>query len=402
MNWKVLAILSAGHMVTDINSGALPAFLPFIKESLALSYTMTAAIILVFNVTSSVIQPVFGYYSDRHSARWLLPVGPLLAALGLALLGLAPSYLWVLVFASLSGLGQASYHPEGFKTVNLLSGPKKATYISFFHFGGNLGFALGPILATTFVTYFAMRGSLLFLIFGIIMIAAFLSTSQWKAQQSLPFGQRRPAKNSPAAPNGSLPMVLLIAAVVLRSASRAGLLTFVPFYFINVLHRDPLSIGKYLSIFLLTGSLGVMVGGPLADRYGYKKTVLISLILSSIFLYLFYFTEGTASLIFFGLAGVAIISSTPVTMAIGQSLMPNNVGMASALVLGLAMGIGGVFTTALGWVADHWGVPVALQITFFLPILAFLVFLPIPLPSSSPEVPPQSPLESTKSLPNFK
>ncbi len=400
MRWKVLAILIAGHFVTDINPGALPAFLPFIKESLALSYTMTAAIILVSNVTSSVIQPIFGYYSDRRSARWLLPAGPLLACLGFALMGLAPSYAWVLVFASLSGLGQASYHPEGFKTVNILSGPKKATVISFFHFGGNLGFALGPILATVFFTYLGMKGSLLFLVFGITMIVAFLSTSQWKAQQHLPLAQKRSGKDAQSVSNAFFPMVLLIAAVVLRSASRSGLLTFLPFYFINVLHRDPLSIGQYLSIFLLTGCVGILAGGPLADRYGYKETVLVSFILSSIFLYLFYFTEGTISLIFFGLAGIAIISSNSVTMAIGQSLMPNNVGMASGLVLGLAMGIGGIFTTFLGWVADTWGVPLALQITFILPILAFLVFLPIPRTFQSLPLPLQISPDPLKSSPS--
>jgi len=342
---------------------------------------MTAAIILVFNVTSSVIQPIFGYYSDRHPARWLLPVGPFLASLGLALLGLAPSYGWVLVFASLSGLGQASYHPEGFKTVNLLSGPQKATVFSFFHFGGNLGFAIGPILATAFFTYLGMEGSLLFLIPGIIMSAAFLSTSQWKVQQPPPIRSKKSGKDS--VPNAFLPMVLLIVAVVLRSASRSGILTFVPFYFINVLHRDPLSIGKYLSIFLLAGSIGIVTGGPLGDRYGYKETVLISFILASIFLFLFYFTHGTAALVFFGLAGVAIIASNSVTMAIGQSLMPNNLGMASGLILGLAMGIGGIATTILGWVADHWGVSLALQITFVLPILAFFAFLPIPYQAPS-------------------
>ncbi|HSR10351.1 MAG TPA: MFS transporter, partial [Thermodesulfobacteriota bacterium] len=98
MNWKILILLMTGHLVTDINTGALPAILPFLKDSLTLSYTMTAAIVLIFNVTSSVIQPVFGYYSDRRSTRWLLPVGPFLASLGLALLGWAPSYVWVLCF----------------------------------------------------------------------------------------------------------------------------------------------------------------------------------------------------------------------------------------------------------------------------------------------------------------
>jgi FSR family fosmidomycin resistance protein-like MFS transporter len=377
MNYKTLALLTAGHFVTDINTGAVPAFLPFIKDSLGLSYTMTAAIILVFNLTSSVIQPMFGYFSDRWPTRWLLPIGPLLASFGLALLGLAPSYAWILFFASMSGIGQASYHPEGFKTVSLLSGPKKATVISFFHFGGNLGFAVGPILATLFFTYLGLKGSLLFLIPGILMMVIFLSTCHWRVHPTSPSGQKEPGKDSNSVPGDVFPMVFLLLAVVLRAATRLGLLTFVPFYFINILQRDPISAGQYLSVFLLAGTVGVVAGGPLADRFGYKKTVLISFILSSLLLYLFYFTHGIISLIFFAAAGLVIISSNAVTMAIGQSLMPNNVGMASGLILGLAMGIGGIFITALGWVADHWGIPITLQLIFGLPILAFFVFMKI-------------------------
>jgi len=380
MNWKILALLIAGHFVTDINTGALPAFLPFIKEPLGLSYTMAATIILVFNLTSSVIQPAFGYFSDRWSIRWLLPVGPFVASLGLALLGLAPSYAWILFFASLSGIGQASYHPEGFKTVSLLSGPKKATVISFFHFGGNLGFAVGPILTTTFFTFMGLKGSLFFLIPGIIMIAVFLSTSQWKVPQALPATRGKTGSASAAARKAFFPMSLLILTVFLRSATRLGILTFIPFYFIKIQQSDPMIAGKVLSIFLLTGTAGIVIGGPLADRFGYKRTTLLSFAVSPILLFLFYFTQGTLSLALFATAGMFIIMSNSVTMAIGQSLMPHNLGMASGLLLGLAMGMGGISTTLLGWVADHWGIPAALQITFVLPILAFLFFLPIPYP----------------------
>jgi FSR family fosmidomycin resistance protein-like MFS transporter len=381
MNWKALAILIAGHFVTDINTGALPAFLPFIKEPLNLSYTMTATIILAYNITSSVIQPLFGYFSDRYSLRWLLPVGPFLASIGLAFLGLASSYASILFLASLAGTGQASYHPEGFKTVSLLSGQKKATVISFFHFGGNLGFALGPVLATSVFTLFGLKGSLFFLVSGTLMLVTFLSTSQWKVQQDLPNKRGKTGPGSGSVKKAVFPMVLLISAVALRSATRLGLLTFVSFYFIKIQQSDPMVAGKSLSIFLLAGSVGVVIGGPVADRFGYNRTTLMSFAVSSILLFLFYFTRGTLSLIFFAVAGMFIIMSNSVTMAIGQSLMPYNLGMASGLVLGLAMGIGGLFTTLLGWVADHWGIPAVLQITSFLPIVAFLVFLPIPFSS---------------------
>lgn len=376
---KALVLLTAGHFVTDINTGALPAFLPFIKGALNLSYTMTATIVLAFNLTSSVIQPFFGYLSDRWSVKWLLPVGPLLASLGLGLLGLGPSYVWVLLFASLSGLGQASYHPEGFKTVSLLTAKNKATVISLFHFGGNLGFAVGPILATFFFVHFGLPGSVFFIIPGILITALFLIIPSWRVKQEPP----RPlvaGKKAAFAPENLTSMVLLLIIVVLRSATRLGLITFIPFYFINILNHAPLIAGKYLSTFLFAGTIGILSGGPIADRYGYKKFLLITLGLSSIFLYLFFLTTGTLSLFFFTIAGFLIISSNSVTMAMGQSFLPQNLGMASGLILGLAMGIGGIVTTVLGWVADNWGVPFTLQITFILPILAFLVCWPLPYP----------------------
>jgi len=176
-------------------------------------------------------------------------------------------------------------------------------------------------------------------------------------------------------------MVLLLSTVVFRSAARLGLLTFIPFYFLKVLYQDPLTVGKYLSLFLLAGTVGVISGGPLADRYGYKKTVLLSLGLTPVLLYLFYFTSGIISLICFALAGLLIISSNSVTMAMGQSFMPQNVGMASGLILGLAMGIGGIATTFLGWVADHMGITFTLHLAFILPLLAFATFYLIPYPS---------------------
>jgi FSR family fosmidomycin resistance protein-like MFS transporter len=381
MNLKILAILAAGHFVTDINTGALPAFLPFLKESLGLTYAMTASILLAFNITSSVIQPVFGFFSDRRSLHWLLPVGPFIASLGLALIGFGPSYFWVLLFASLSGLGQASYHPEGFKTVNLLSGEKKATAISLFHLGGNLGFAMGPILATTFFAFSGLPGSVWFVIPGILMAVAFLVIPSWKKPGGPSPSRAKGPSPSPSLANNFPGMILLIITVVLRSATRLSLLAFVPFYFIKVLNYDPLVSGKYLSAFLLAGTVGITLGGFLADRFGYKKTVLVSFLLTPVFLFLFFYTAGTLSLIFFALGGLFIISSNSVTMAMGQAFMPRNVAMASGLILGLAMGIGGISTTVFGWLADQFGIPFTLQATFFLPFIASAVFYFIPDPS---------------------
>jgi FSR family fosmidomycin resistance protein-like MFS transporter len=389
MNLKALILLTAGHLVTDINTGALPAFLPFIKESLNLSYTMAASIVLIFNITSSVIQPLFGYFSDRWSARWLLPAGCLIAPLGLGLLGLGSSYAWMFLFAALSGLGQGSYHPEGFKTVNFLSQEKKATAISLFLVGGSLGLSLGPLMATLFFKYLGLKGSLLFLPFGIAMTIIFLATPHWKVKIDLPLRKAKGSKASGSARQW-FPMALLLLTSVFRAAAHLSLNAFIPFYFINILNRDPLVVGKYLSTFLFAGTVGSLAGGALGDRYGYKGTALLGLGLSTLFLYVFFYTSGAESLIFFALAGLALNASNPITMAIGQSYMPQNLGMASGLVLGLAIGVGGIGTTIFGWVADHWGVSFTLQIIFLLPLLASFTFLFIPYPPKPKTAPSSS------------
>ena len=380
MNLKALLILITGHLVTDISTGALPAFLPFIKESLHLSYTATASIILIFSLTSSVIQPIFGYFSDRWSANWLLPAGCLIASLGMGLLGFATSYAWIFFFAGLSGLGQGGFHPEGFKIANFIGGEKKASAISLFLVGGSLGLSVGPLMATLFFKYLGLKGSILFFPLGILMAAIFMVTPSWRVKTEHFEHKGRGLIISDSLREKFFPMALLVLVVVLRSVTQLSLQTFIPFYFINILHRDPLVVGKYLTTFLLTGAVGSLVGGPLADRYGYKRTVLFSLSLTPIFLYLFFYTDGTESLFFFAMAGIVLNAPHATNMAMGQAYMPQNLGMASGLILGLAMGIGGIGTTILGSVADHWSLYATLNITFVLPLLGFLLFSFIPYP----------------------
>src|SRR4030042_438461 len=157
-NKKALAILSAGHLVTDINQGALPALLSYFKEALNLSYTTSGVILLSANLTSSIIQPVFGHLSDRRPIKWFLPFSPLIACLGMSITGLISSYSLLLICVIVSGIGIASFHPDGFKTAYFFTGERKATGMSIFAVGGNLGIAVGPILALLLVPSLGLRG----------------------------------------------------------------------------------------------------------------------------------------------------------------------------------------------------------------------------------------------------
>ena len=174
-NTRVLGLLALGHLVVDMNQGALAPLLPFLKTAFGLSYAASGAILLVASMTSSVVQPVFGYLADRATRRWLLPWAVLLSAIGVALAGLAPSYWGLLALVVVSGLGVAAYHPEGYRTANQVAGDRKATGLSLFSIGGNIGIALGPPAVTFLVPRFGLPGTLGLLGPG-LLVAALLAT----------------------------------------------------------------------------------------------------------------------------------------------------------------------------------------------------------------------------------
>src|SRR5438552_609154 len=172
-----MTLLAAGHLGTDFANGALPALLPFLVDRFDLSYTLAATIVLASAVSSSVIQPLFGLWSDRRGAIWLLPVGVAVAGLGIAFAADAPSYWLVLLLVVVSGVGVAAYHPEGSKFAAYASGARRASGMSAFSIGGNVGFALGPIAATPLVVAFGLRGGFLLAVPCLAVAAALLAAA---------------------------------------------------------------------------------------------------------------------------------------------------------------------------------------------------------------------------------
>src|ERR671936_1927282 len=172
---RAMAALSAGHLATDFANGALPALLPFMVDRFGLSYTLTAVLMLASAASSSLIQPLFGAWSDHRGALWLLPSGAALAGVGIGLAAAAPAYWLVLVLVVVSGIGVAAYRPEGSKFAAYASGRRRASGMSAFTIGGNVGFALGPIVATPLVVAFGLRGGLLLAVPCVAIAAALLA-----------------------------------------------------------------------------------------------------------------------------------------------------------------------------------------------------------------------------------
>src|SRR4029453_1273467 len=267
----LLGLLALGHMVIDINQGSLAAVLPFLKDALKISYTATGVIVLMANITSSLIQPLFGYLADKTARRWILPLSVLLSSLGLGFLGLAPSYWAVLALVMVTGFGVASYHPEGYRTATAVAGDRKATGVSIFSTGGNIGIALGPPLMTALLTGFGLSGSLGMLVPG--FLAAALLTAVLPRLSAPPPAVAQARASAAGARTMAGAMSLLILVVAIRSWTQLGFTTFMPFYWKDVLHGDPRLVGTLLAVFLGAGAIGTLAVGPLADWLGARRCV---------------------------------------------------------------------------------------------------------------------------------
>jgi FSR family fosmidomycin resistance protein-like MFS transporter len=270
------------------------------------------------------------------------------------------------------GIGVAGFHPDGFKTAYFFTGERKATGMSIFALGGNLGIALGPILALTLVTSFGLKGTLSLIVPGILITIILLSyMSMLRAPVELAHREAKKGVRTPLSKNQKISFLLLISIATVRSWTHVGLATYIPFYYINYLKGNPLYAGKLLSTFLMAGVLGSLVGAPLADQWGHKKFLSMTLIVSIPLLLLFYYSSGLMAFVTLGVAGLVLLSTFTLTTVMAQVLLPQHLGMASGMMVGFTISAGGIGVTILGAIADHWGVPMAMKTIFVLPLIAF-------------------------------
>jgi FSR family fosmidomycin resistance protein-like MFS transporter len=344
---RAMAALSSGHLATDFANGALPALLPFFVDKFDLSYTLAGAVILASALSSSIVQPLFGLWSDRRGAIWLLPGGVALAGIGIGLAAVSPSYPLLLVLVVVSGLGVAAFHPEGSKFAAFVGGRSRASAMSLFSIGGNLGFALGPTVATPLVLAFGLRGGLLLAVPCLAVAAALLRLVPFLGS----FAPERGRGVHTDAPDRAGALVLLLGVIAFRSVSWFGLITFVPLWEVSLGHSK--AHGNHLlSLMLLAGGLGTLAAGPLADRFGRRPVLLASTAATAPLIVVFVTVGGIPGAIALAAVGVSVISTFGVTMVMAQEYLPSRIGVASGLSIGLSIGLGGVGAVALGAVAD--------------------------------------------------
>jgi FSR family fosmidomycin resistance protein-like MFS transporter len=370
---RAMALLSSGHLATDFANGALPALIPFLKERFSLSYTAVGALVLASQASSSLIQPLFGLWSDRRGAMWLLPAGVALAGVGIALAADAPNYWLVLLLVLVSGVGVAAFHPEGSKFAAFVSGHKRASGMAWFSIGGNLGYALGPIVTTAVVASFDLRGGLLLAVPCLAVAAAIVAGTPYLRGFTPEAGvsRARAGEDDPRA------MKLLLGVIALRSVAWFGLITFVPLWEVALGHSKSHG-NQLLALMLFAGGAGTLLLGPLADRAGRRPVLLGSVVATGPLMLVFVLVGGIPGAIALALVGACVVGTFGVTMVMGQEYMPRHVGTASGLVIGLSVGLGGVAAVALGRLADATSLRTALLAAAVAPLVAIALAAMLP------------------------
>lgn len=376
-------VLSLGHMVNDSYSNVVPALLPLLIKTYNWSYALSGSIMTVFTFTSSIIQPIFGYYSDRHGRRWMVALSVLWIAFFMSMIGIigylgldsTGTYVVILAMVGLAGFGSSAYHPQASSMVPRISGDRKGLGVSIFSAGGNLGYAVMPLMVVPVTKIWGIPGVLLLFIPGAIM-----SFVLQRYAPEAPSTAVQPKISEILADIKSVakPLSIVTAIVCMRAWLFFGIITFLVTYMVDVQGQSHELSSVFLSVLLFFGAVGTLIGGHSSDAYGRKFVIAVSLLLTGPLLFLGLSTTGVLELVLFALAGLTLLMSFSPAVLIAQSLIPKNQGVASGIVLGFAIGIGGLGVSITGFLMDTFGPKVGIYSLVLLPIIGLLLTLLLP------------------------
>ncbi len=375
-------LFTMGHFAVDWSQGAIPALLPYFIATYNLSYQEAATLIFANMLLSSVSQPIFGYYSDKISKPWFIPLGPLLCGLCITLLGFTDNY-WFIFFCSMfCGFGSSIYHPEAARAVNKISGKLKGQALGSFSVGGNAGFAVGPIVAGFCAYAFHIYGLIIFGIINLIF-AALLYHFMPKILKQIKNADLEEIKThkSEEKRNDWKSFSKLTIVIFVRSIGFTICNTFIPIYWIYVLNASPSQGSLALSILFFLGAVITFIGGIMADRFGFIRIMRASFLI--MIPTMLCFTNSTnlwlSTILLIPVAFSLFAPYSPIVV-LGQTFLSKNIGFASGVTLGLSTTMGGLFSPLVGWGADTWGLTTALQILWIAAIFGAVFAFLIPTP----------------------
>ncbi len=367
-------LLMTAHLCDDLNQGALVAVMPFLVLHNGYSYVEVTALLLVANAASAIIQPLFGWLGDRTARPWLMALGITLAGIGVAGIGVLPSYPLILASAVVSGIGVAMFHPEGGRLANLVAGQQKGTGISIFAVGGKLGFTFGPLVAAASLGAFGMTGTLVFIVPSVACALVLLGFNR----TFLAFGEAHKAQDSDAADNWK-GFAVVMGAISVRSIIYYALLSFIPLFLVSNLGQSEQFSTSMLSVFAIICAVATISSGWLGARTGAKALIIGSYALVALEVLAFAFNGSLpVALALIVLLALCCDISYPSAVALGQTFVPHHLGMASGISFGVMVCIGGMMSPVLGALGDACGLQAVMVAVAGIALVGIGIALAIP------------------------
>jgi FSR family fosmidomycin resistance protein-like MFS transporter len=379
--FPILFAISIVHLLNDSMQSTVSALFPILKDSMHLNYSQIGLIAFAMNITASILQPVVGLSADIRPRPYILPAGVCFTLLGIISLALAPNFSIILLAVIAIGVGSAIFHPESSRVAYLAAGGKRGLAQSIFQVGGNIGSSIGPIMTALIFVPLGQFGVIWFTFAAVTAIVIQYFVAGWYNRQlALPRPQAKP-KTTKASAKGLTKrqvfwaIVILISLVFSKHVYMSSITSFYTFYLINDYGVSVQHAQLFLFAFLAASAVGTFFGGPLADRYGRRNIIWLSILGTAPFSLLL----PHANLFWTGIlcvcAGFVLSSAFSIIVVYAQELLPGKVGLVSGLFFGLAFGLGGLGSAILGSIADATSIAFIMKLCAYLPLLGFLAIL---------------------------
>ena len=379
--FSILAAISFCHLLNDMMQSLLPALYPMLKSSYALSFGEIGILTFTYQITASLLQPVIGLFTDRSPKPYSLAVGMGFTLVGLALLATAQTYYLLLVAAALVGTGSSVFHPESSRVARMASGGRHGLAQSVFQVGGNVGSAVGPLVAAFIVLPRGQSSVAWFCCAALLGMFVLFNVGHWYKEHGLARLKPRASGATPhAVPERKTVIIaigVLLALIFSKYFYLASLSSYYTFYLISRFNVSIQTAQMFLFIFLAAVAVGTIVGGPLGDRIGRKYVIWGSILGVLPFTLLLPHANLVWTAVLTVPIGMILASAFPAIVVYAQELMPGKTGTVAGLFFGFAFGMGGVGAAVLGQLADHYSITTIYQVCAFLPIIGLLAaFLP--------------------------
>ena len=378
--FAILFAVSFCHLLNDMMQALMPAIYPSLKVQFHLSFAQIGLVTLAFQVTASLLQPAVGFVADKRPMPFSLPIGMLFTFAGLIVLSQAQSYAVLLVAAMLVGLGSSSFHPESSRVARMASGGRYGLAQSMFQVGGNIGSALGPLLAAVVVMRWGQKSIAWSSLAALVCVFVLWNVGVWYKTHGLTrmkASQRHVdiAKFSPR--QVAFAMTILLVLIFSKYIYLTSITNYYTFYLIHKFHVSVETAQLHLFGFLAPVAVGTFLGGPLGDRFGRKYVIWFSIVGALPFALLLPHVNLFWTSVLSACIALVISSAFAAIVVYGQELMPGKVGMVSGLFFGFSFGMAGLGAAVLGWVADKTSIEFVYLVCSFLPLLGMCAaFLP--------------------------